>query len=242
MKNKVNTKNLIFLFIVGILILSGDFFLIKNNISFLRNSEKTEGIVTDILKESSSDGTTYRPEISFIDSRGENIIFSSSVSSSTSTYRKGEIVPVLYQKNNSSNAKINSFLTLWGAETILTFMGSILVISVIYTTYKNNKKSSLKNKLILNGTKIEAAVVSIDDNSVYANSLFSYKNLNIRKTYQIIAQWLNPSDNKMYIFNSDFINYNPKDIILDKKINVYIDRNNPQIYYMDLSNLPKEGN
>lgn len=244
MKNQNTLTSLIILSLLGIAFLVGDFFLIKSNISFLNNSEKAEGVVIKMIRESSPDGTTYSPEVSFIDKNGKTITFVSSVSSSISSYKEGKKVPVIYNKNDSENAKINKFFQLWGAEIILAFMGLTMALLGLFAIINTIKKSKLKKYLLINGTKILAKVVSVDDNlNTISNqkSRFSYTNLN-KKTYQITAQWLNPADNKIYVFKSDFINYNPADIIMGKDIGVYINQSNPQKYYVDISTLPEMGN
>ena len=60
--------------------------------------------------------------------------------------------------------------------------------------------------------------------------------------YKIVAQWLNPSDNQIYIYESDTIDYDPSDYVLGKDIEVYIDNLDPKKYYMNIDTLPKIAN
>ncbi|HMO78893.1 MAG TPA: hypothetical protein PJ997_02740 [Candidatus Paceibacterota bacterium] len=57
-------------------------------------------------------------------------------------------------------------------------------------------------------------------------------------SFYIRAQWINPTDKKVYIFYSDYLDYNPKDL-LPKDVEVNIIPDNPNIYRMDLSWLPQ---
>jgi hypothetical protein len=240
MKNKKTIINGIVLLLIGAGFLLGDFFKIKSDISFLSNSEKTEGSVVNIIKNLGDGKYMYRPEISFIDNTGKTITFISEVSSSISTYKEGEKVPVLYNKNNSQKAKINTFFQLWGGVAVLTFMGIISFWFGLFVLINQIKKSILKKSLLSKGTKIFAKVISVD--SLNPQSKFSQLNMLKNQTYQIVAQWLNPNNNEMYIFKSDPLSYNPESLILNNDIGVFIDSVNPKRYYVDISTLPKVGN
>lgn len=257
-KTKTLLVGIIFL-LIGVGILTGDFFVIKSTMTFLSNSEKAEGSVIDIVKSRSSDGDyMYRPEISFIDTTGQTITFTSSISSSMPSYQVGEKVSVLYDKSNSQSAKINTFFQLWFGPIIMTVLGVIFFLTGLLILIKQKRKLALKNELLSRGTKISAKVISIEtinparqfDNSALrplstlafgSRRSYNYRP-NIQTTYQIIAQWLNTTDNQMYIFKSDDLTYNPESVVSGKDIDVYIDPINPQKYYMDISTLPKIGN
>ena len=240
-----NIKTLIaaiIFFIVGVGILTGGFFMIKSTISFLNNSEKTEGVVTNIIQSRSSDSGNYMysPEVSFVDNNEKTISFTSNVSSNVSTYKMGDKIPVIFNKENSQDAKINTAFQLWFGPALMTVLGIIFFLIGLLTLIRQARKSSLKKNLLSSGTKISAKVTSIESPDV--RSGFSYGSRIPSKTYQIVAQWLNPADNKMYVFKSDDLTYNPESIILNKEILVYIDPVNPQKYYMDISTLPTLAN
>ena len=241
----MNKKTLIggiIFFIIGAGVLIGDSYIIKNTLSFLNNSEKTEGIVTDIVQSRSSDSGNYMysPEVSFVDNSGKTISFTSNISSSVPTYRIGEKIPVIYNKENSQEAKINTLFQLWFGPALMTVLGIIFFLIGFFTLIKQIKKSTLKKELLSRGTKISVKVTSIESPDI--RSGFSYGGNIPNKTYQIVAQWLNPTDNKMYVFKSDDLTYNPESIILNKEIFVYIDPINPQKYYIDISTLPTLAN
>ena len=99
--------------------------------------------------------------------------------------------------------------------------------------------------MLAHGTKIQAKFVSVE--SVLSSSstntqVLGYSNTKRGISYKIIAQWLNPTDNQMYVFKSDDLSYNPESLLVGKEIEVYIDPINPKRYYLDISNLPKLGN
>ena len=103
----------------------------------------------------------------------------------------------------------------------------IFIIIFILTIYYKIKRIREQKKLDFFGTKIMA------DNLVIKKEpggKYSY--------FYIMAQWLNPKDDKVYIFHSDYLNYNPENI-LPEKIEVVILPDNPRIYRMDLLGLSK---
>jgi hypothetical protein len=223
--NKISFLGGFFLLIaIGIFII--DIFLIKKDFSFINSSERVEGSVISIIERGSSVEHTYSPEVYFIDSSGKDIKYIPKVSSSKPDFRVGEKISILYQKNDPYNAKINSFMYLWLKEIIVAHLGLfflILGLPSLIAVIKNKKRK----KLFINGEKISAKVSSIEKTKNF---------------YKIIAQWINPSNNTAYIFKSDYMEYNPESIVLNKDIFVFIDPNNPKKYYMDISMLPKQGN
>ena len=79
------------------------------------------------------------------------------------------------------------------------------------------------------------------DSNYYNDNTLNFGN-NPNPTYQVIAQWLSPADNQIYVFKSDDLNYDPTSYVSGKEITVYIDPTNPQKYYVDVSTLPKVAN
>jgi len=60
--------------------------------------------------------------------------------------------------------------------------------------------------------------------------------------YVIRCKWMQNSTNKVYYFKSKFIRFNPTTYLGERKqYDVYIDPNDPNKYYMDISFLPKKG-
>jgi len=133
------------LFLIGSGLLVGDFYMIKSTYGFLKSSEKTEGVVTKLISNRSSDGKImYNPEISFSDVSGKVIIFQSSLSSTIPDYAVGEKVSVLYDKTNPQKAKINTFLQLWFGPMIMTVLGAVFFLIGLFTLLDKNRKTRLE--------------------------------------------------------------------------------------------------
>jgi len=228
----------------GIAVLIGDFLIIRNTVSFLSNSVKANGNVVAMVQtvyfDKAGSHYTYAPQVSFVDNFGLPTTFTSNVSNNPPAYHVGEKVPVLYDKNNHQNAKINTFFQLWLGPIIMSFFGIIFVLAGLLVIIKQEKFDKLKKDLLARGTKVSAKVISIETSNIRTG--VSYGNRLPSRVYQIKAQWLNPTDNKVYIFTSEDLSYNPGDIINGKDIGVYIDLSNPKRYYVDVSNLPQIAN
>jgi len=237
-------------FLLGAGILVGDFFVTTGTIYFLRSSVETDGSVINIIHSRSSDSVNamYTPEVSFTDASGQTITFTSNISSSSSSYKIGDKVSVLYDKNNSRSARINTFFQLWFATIIMSVVGVIFFIIGLFIITKKIISSNLRKQLLATGTKISAKVIAVDasnnpaqpsfDNVKYVSGFRYGKNF-VATTYHVRAQWLNPTGNRMYIFISEEMSYNPDSLIVGKDIDVYIDHANPKKYYVDISSLPK---
>jgi len=63
-----------------------------------------------------------------------------------------------------------------------------------------------------------------------------------RHPFRVIAQWQDPSTAKIRVFKSHNLWFDPSRFITQKQIRVFLDRNNPKRYYVDLSFLPKQAN
>ncbi len=143
----------------------------------------------------------------------------------STSFREGQEIEVYYKNDNPSvvNATKLDWLSLIfpAISFIFILVGGIPLIVLI----KNSKK---EKKLIEHGKKIYANFVEVKINSMYR--------VNNKSPYNIICQWNNPNDGKIYIFKSKNIWFNPQKIIEEKNIKmfpVYIDENNIKKYAMD---------
>lgn len=81
---------------------------------------------------------------------------------------------------------------------------------------------------------IQAKVLSVSE-SAYDPST------NASLSWSIQAQWLNPQDSKVYVFQSEEIAYDPKDFV-GETIGVTILPQDPRVYEMNISKLPVAAN
>jgi len=143
---KIRKSMGMFLILLGMASIIGVFFAYRNTQSFIDSAIKTNGTVTDIRKEkqhsSSSTGMnsrkksrksyskvkySYYPTFTFTDSAGNEHTIRSNTGSSPSNYAIGDVVEVLYSDKQPEEAKINSFLTLWGLLIVMVIMSGMFL-------------------------------------------------------------------------------------------------------------------
>ena len=222
--------------IVGLGLLIGAFFVYKNNVSFIESAIETEGTVVDLVRSRSNDSSSYyyKPVVNFKTEKGESIEFTSTTGSNPAAYSKGETVQILYLATEPQSAKIKGFFSLWGTVIILGGIGGVffLVGLTIFlaSMFKDRKEQHLKQ----HGTPVETKFQSVELNRGFE--------VNGRNPFKVVTQWHNPTTSEIHIFESSNIWYDPTEYIADKPITVFIERNNPRNYYVDLSFLPKVAN
>jgi hypothetical protein len=247
----------IIFFLVSIGMLIGGFFFASSTLSFKANSSSAEGVVIDLTRKYSSDGgATYAPVVAFKDTSGTEITFTTGMASNPPAYTKGEKVSVMYNPGDPQDARIDTFFQLWFPALILSVMGLIFLLASLSMIIKTVRGSAVNRNLMQTGTRVSAKVTSVQTNffgqtmpmEVKTTTFSAFPGASSSSlpsrmiSYTIVAQWLNPKDSKMYVFNSEPINYNPESLVLNKEIGVYVDLDNPQKYYVDISNLPQAGN
>ncbi|WP_281232747.1 DUF3592 domain-containing protein [Flavobacterium gelatinilyticum] len=215
---------------IGLALLAGALYLYLDKKDFLKNAETVQGTVVELISKRSDNSITYAPVISFTTKEGNKIEFTSSVSSNPSSYNVGESVEVLYDPKAPNKANINGFSSLWIGPLILGILGVIFfLIGFIIILYGITKQKK-KRYLLDNGKRISTTF-----NEVRLNYSLV---VNGRHPYQIVSQWLDTQTNKLYVFESENIWFDPTEFVKTDEIKVVIDPKNPKKYYMDISFLP----
>jgi hypothetical protein len=96
--------------------------------SFVAHAVRTQGTVVGFRTNyAHKTGRTYVPIVQFV--HGPVLIeFSGSFASNPPSYHVGETVPVLYLESDPYDARIDSFLSLWGGALIIGGLGSIFLL------------------------------------------------------------------------------------------------------------------
>ena len=162
---------------------------------------------------------------------GIDYVLSTPLSSSQEDVAVNENLTIKYNINNPIVAIYNEHLITIIEIAFISLLGLLFTINKSLKTIRNIKY--LKN-LKLNGIKLNATITDIyvDVNAPKKASSFPYR---------LRAKYLNPQDQKEYSFDSDYVYNDLKTIIKNssKTITVYLDRNNTNIYYVDLNSLTK---
>jgi len=222
--------------IVGLGLLIGGIFSIQHTRRFLATAVSVPGVVKEIVwQESRSSNNTrggiYYPRISFRTADGQEISFITNTGSNPPSYRVNEPVTILYDPKQPYHAYIRSFTDLWLLPTILCPLGLVFcsfgVVAVIWKALNARKNDWLKR----NGRRIQAEFTGVHLNtSVQVNG---------SSPYRLVCQWHDPATNKMHVFHSANIWFDPTNYVSGKTLDVLLDPENPHRYLVETSFLPE---
>lgn len=233
MKSMAAMRNTFFLafLLPGIGMLVATFFIYKSTNTFLKDATRAEGTVIELVRSRSDDSIVYYPVVVFVSQEGEEIEFTSLSGSNPPSYSKGQTVEILYLPTQPQKAEINSPFSQWGIVTIFGGLGSLFstigACILVLPMLKEGEEQHLKQQ----GTPIETDFKSVEINTTYS--------VNGEHPFRVITQWQNPSTTEIHVFRSNNLWYDPSEFITRKQITVFIEKENPKKYFVDLSFLPK---
>ena len=100
------------------------FFLIRTRI-FIRNSQLTQGTVTQMVYSSDSESGGYTPVFRFRTLEGQEIEVSGSLRSNPPQFQVGQTIDVLYNPDNPQKARIKKWMNLYFVSALLGFLGLV---------------------------------------------------------------------------------------------------------------------
>lgn len=201
--------------------------------SFLAHAQQTTGTVVELLEVRDKDdgSSTWKPVVRFTSRDGSDITFAASFSSKPAPYDVGESVEVLYLPDDPNEARIKGFASLWLGTAILGGMGLVfagICAGILLGTRAGEKK---KHYLMAYGNSIETEVQGVDRNTGIE--------INGKHPWRVTSQWLDPATDKLRVFHSENLWFDPTKYVTRKQVTVLIDPNNPKRYHMDISFLPE---
>jgi hypothetical protein len=157
--------------------------------------------------------------------------FVSDVGSRPASYRVNDSVQVFYDPENPTKASINSFGSLWVLPLIFSGLGTVFFSIGIVPFALTRRVRRRDEWLRTNGRHIQADFERVELN----------RNLRVNgeSPYRIICQWLDPTTNKVHVFRSHNLWYDPEKYISAKTLDVIVDPNNLRRYVVDTAFLPK---
>jgi len=222
--------------VVGMGLLIGGAFAFQHTRRFLATAITAQGVVKENVPHQEHDKNNnikwvYYPRISFRTSDGQELSFMSDAGSNPPSYRVNDRVAVVYDPHQPEHADVNSFMALWFLPTLLGGMG-VLFCSFGVVAAALKFATARKNAwLEQNGRRIQAEFTGVELNtSVRVNG---------SSPYRLVCQWLDPSTNRMHVFHSANIWYDPSQYISGKTLDVLLDPENPGRYKVETSFLPK---
>ncbi len=208
---------------IGALMLAGAVGIQVARFSDQAQMTRTEGSVVDI------EGGC--PTVSFSSLDGTLGEYHSGTCSTPPSFDIGERVMVYYDPQNLERARIDSFEQNWIGSLILGGIGAVfLALGLLFVLPPLFGKRRAA-ELLVTGTPVQAEVVDVELNGGLT--------INGRNPYRIVAQWLNPQTNKLHVFRSENLWFDPGPYISESLVTVMIDPANPKRYSMDTRFLPE---
>jgi len=212
----MNTGHKILLVICGIVIAAGILIYLEAA-SFQKTAKLTVGTVVN--------SSISRYEIKFTSDDGVDRTIQRTHSSKGRKYNNGDKVKVFYQiadpdKTHTSDGKK-------GGKKVV-FWGFVLLLFNLTMIYLNKKKETTEKYFKTTGRKVEAQILKID-----FDMEISIRNKN---PYLIHCKWTDPMSGKEYRHTIRYIWQDPETLLAGRNtIDVYIDRNDPEKYFMDIA-------
>jgi|GEM_PF-2783623 len=136
-------------------------------------------------------------------------------------------VSLIYSASQPSKALLKPYPSFQSNISIWANIGSFLIVSFIIIHLKDFKKLKKNRHLQSKGIEIKTVLRSVElDQELEAKG---------QKSYRIYTEWLNPNATALHIFKSDYLLFDPSDMLEDNAVTVLIERDNPSEYYLDIS-------
>ncbi|HDU8582219.1 DUF3592 domain-containing protein [Morganella morganii] len=216
--------------VIGLLMLMGGSYFYLSGYSQEKSGIVVTGQIIDLSVHRSDDGASYCPVVKYTDGQEEYVMESSYCSSG---YRNalGDDIDVIYQPGNPDNAVIHSFGGLYGGAVILLGMGAVFALVGTLPLIIMYLRSKSGQRLLREGMPVKARFSEVILNTTI--------NINGRSPFQIVAQMHDTAANTVKLYYSHNIAFDPSPFINQEFVTVYVDKKNPDKYYMDISFLPK---
>lgn len=180
-----------------------------------------------------SDGTpsrTWCPDVRFTTRAGRSVVFTGSVCAKPASYRVGERVAVLYPREDPMRASVSGFGERWLAVLITGCVGLVFLLVGLLLVLPGIVSRRRGAELQRSGRPVMATVAEvIRDPSMQVNG---------RSPWRICAQWLDPADRILHVFQSDTLWFDPSPF-LQPEMRVLIDPHRPARYWVDTRGLPQ---
>ncbi|WP_447595365.1 DUF3592 domain-containing protein [Aquipseudomonas campi] len=171
------------------------------------------------------------PTVEFSTQSGQTRTYRSNTCSTPPRFDIGDAVPMFYNPDKPSDARLNSFVDNWlgslivgGIGAVFTLLGSLFVLPSLLSRRR-------------------AAALAVTGQAVFADlaevRLNDSLSVNGRSPWRIYAQWQNPATGKLHMFSSENIWFDPTRYLPEQQVRVLIDPQNPKRYSMDISFLPE---
>ena len=226
-----NTILTLFL-IIGLLFLGGAVWSLSSSLDLTKNGVAATGTIIDLDVDVSEDNSkTYFPIIEFTTQDNQQVEFRSSMGSSRYRGSIGQHIEVLYDPINPRSAVIDSTFGVYGTSIITGIFGVVFTLIGGIPTLIGRLKKRNGARLMREGLPIQVKITEVAENTMIQ--------VNRRSPFQVIADVHDKDTNSIKRYKSENIYFDPSPYIDREMVTVYVDKQNPNKYHMDVSFLPK---
>jgi hypothetical protein len=185
--------------------------------AFQKTAKETMGYV--------SSTSISRFEIKYYSDDGNERIYAGNHGGKGRRFHDGEEIMVYYQIDNPDKARISNGAK--GGKKVI-FWAFILLLFNLLSIYFGKKKETSEKKFKTTGRKVEAEILKIEKD-------FSLTVLK-ENPWCIDCKWTDPMTGREYTHTIRYVWQDPKTLLAGRnRIDVYIDRDDPEKYYMDIA-------
>jgi hypothetical protein len=139
-------------------------------------------------------------------------------------YYIGDKFKVFYQADNPENARFHDGKK--GGRTII-IVGILMLLLDIYLIKTNNSRKQVSDAYKANGRKVKAEITGVETD--LTSTILD------KHPFVIKCKWVDPMSGREYNHVIDQIWKDPSPYLAGRKtIDVYIDRDNPEKYFLDI--------
>jgi hypothetical protein len=212
----MNTGNKILFVLCGIVIAAGVVLYLEAS-AFQKTAKITEGIVAN-------SGLTFY-DVRYTTDDGIERTNKRTHSSKGKTYHNGDKVKVFYQIADPDKYRISDGKR--GGKKVV-FWGFILLLFNMLSVYQGRKRDKTEKDFKTKGRKVDAQILRIDTDM--ETTVLQ------KHPYLIDCKWVDPMTGKEYRHTIRYIWTDPNTLLAGRdRIDVYIDRKDPEKYFMDIA-------
>lgn len=209
--------------LVGIIFLGASVLIFRDSNKFYREAVRTEGTISDIYREQTGKSDVYRVNVSY---RAGSELMSSRLNYYSSTMKSGDRITLYYHPDNPSQVRggASNFLD-WlfpGIGFSVSVLGGLLFGFSV-------RRRMLKKRLLESGVRLNAVITHVRRKRNEA--------VNGRHPYAVDCEYRSP-EGAVYVFSSEALWDRPADDVMGSVIHVYVEPNNYQKYYVDVTAIP----
>jgi hypothetical protein len=181
--------------------------------AFQKKAKVTEGIVAN--SRISSYHVIYTSD--------DGVEHDMHISTKSHSHHDGDKIKVFYRIDNPEKARITDGIRGGKKIVIIAF---VMLLFDLYMIYTNKKRIRVSENFKTNGRKVQAEIASVEiDNNITIRD---------KHPYNINCKWVDPVTGKEYTHTIKNIWKDPASLLAGRNsIDVYIDRENPELYFMD---------